>query len=421
MRVALDISVLGVAHRYPSGRTGIFRVADRLARGLARAPECELTFVAPRSVEIYLRCAEALAADPELPESRLAGAPAGVAALRALERRAEALAGADAPLPRRVTRKGWWTVFNAVNAGLRPVRHPGVADAEVYHSPFDRLPAHTGRARRFLTVHDMIPRLFPEHFTPEILRFMDRVYASLTQDDWVLVTTQAVRSDLCELRGVDPARVFVTPLAADVDIFHPVDRADALETVRARYGVPEGPYLLSLNTLEPRKNVEQTVRAFAALVREQRVPGLSLVLVGAKGWRYEGIMEALDGVGEARGRIVLTGYVADEDLAPLYSGALAFVYPSLYEGFGLPPLEAMQCGTPVITSNTSSLPEVVGDAGIMVDPRDTEALCEAMLKVYGDGALREQMRTRSLARAAQFSWERFTRQTLDAYRTALAA
>lgn len=421
MRVALDISLLGAAHRYPSLRTGIFRVADRLARGLARVPECELTFVAPRSVEIYLRCAEALAADPELPESRLAGAPAGVTALRALERRAAALAGAHAPLPRRVVRKAWWTGFNAVNAGLRPLRHPGVAEAEVYHSPFDPLPRGTGRARRFLTVYDMITELHPEHFTPDTVSSMARVYGSLRPDDWVAAISECTRDDLCAVLGIDPARVFVTPLAADPEVFHPVADPESIARVRRRYGIPEGPYLLSLNTLEPRKNIERTVRAFTALVREQGVPGLNLVLVGAKGWKYEGIMKALEGAGAARGRMVLPGFVADEDLAPLYSGALAFVYPSLYEGFGLPPLEAMQCGTPVITSNTSSLPEVVGDAGIMVDPRDTEALCEAMLKVYGDDALREQMRTRSLARAAQFSWERFTRQTLDAYRTALAA
>jgi glycosyltransferase involved in cell wall biosynthesis len=215
--------------------------------------------------------------------------------------------------------------------------------------------------------------------------------------------------------------VFVIPLAADPEVFHPVADPEPMRRVRRRYGLPEGPYLLSLNTLEPRKNIEHTVRAFTTLVREQGVPGLNLVLVGAKGWKYEGIMKALEGAGEARGRVVLAGFVADEDLAPLYSGATAFVYPSLYEGFGLPPLEAMQCGTPVITSNTSSLPEVVGDAAIMVDPRDADALCAAMLKVYGDGSLREQMRARSLARAGLFSWERFTRQTLDAYRTALAA
>jgi glycosyltransferase involved in cell wall biosynthesis len=121
-----------------------------------------------------------------------------------------------------------------------------------------------------------------------------------------------------------------------------------------------------------------------------------------------------------RDRIVMTGYVAEDDLAPLYSGALAFVYPSLYEGFGLPPLEAMQCGTPVITSNTSSLPEVVGDAGIMVDPLDQDALCDALSRVHGSAALRRELSRRSLARARQFSWERCIDQTLAAYRTALS-
>jgi glycosyltransferase involved in cell wall biosynthesis len=129
----------------------------------------------------------------------------------------------------------------------------------------------------------------------------------------------------------------------------------------------------------------------------------------------------VEGLPAIRGRIVLTGYVDDADLAPLYRGATAFVYPSLYEGFGLSQLEAMQCGTPVIASNTSSMPEVVGDAGILVDPRDGDALCQAMLDLCRDAPMRARLSERSLARAARFTWERTTREALAAYRAALEA
>jgi glycosyltransferase involved in cell wall biosynthesis len=134
-----------------------------------------------------------------------------------------------------------------------------------------------------------------------------------------------------------------------------------------------------------------------------------------------GILAALEAPGVPRDRIVLAGFVPDDELAALYSGATAFVYPSLYEGFGLPPLEAMTCGVPVIASNTSSLPEVVGEAGILLDPHDADGLSQAMLALYRDGRLRAELAARSLARAECFGWERFTRRTLDAYRAALAA
>jgi glycosyltransferase involved in cell wall biosynthesis len=370
---------------------------------------------------VYNWCAEHLAADPELSLASLAPPPPGARALRGLARLAEPLGGAGAPLPRRVVRRVLWTAYGGVRAALGAAEHPGVAEGQVYHSPFDPLPRRTGRARRFLTVYDVIPLLHPELFTPQILALMKGVYASLRPGDRVFVSAESTRAELCALLPVQPEHVHVVPLAADRAVFHPVDDAEAVARVHARHGIPAGPYLLSLNTLEPRKNLEHAIRAFSAMVRQERIADLSLVLVGARGWKYDGILAALEQPETARDRIILAGFVPDEDLAALYSGALGFVYPSLYEGFGLPPLEAMQCGVPVITSNTSSLPEVVGDAGILLDPRDADVLSQAMLSLYRDAALRGRLAARALARASRFSWERFTRQTLDAYRAALAA
>jgi glycosyltransferase involved in cell wall biosynthesis len=175
-----------------------------------------------------------------------------------------------------------------------------------------------------------------------------------------------------------------------------------------------------VNTLEPRKNTERVVRAFTRLVREQRDDDLMLVLVGAEGWLRDGITAALADAGPVRARIIVTGYVSDHDMAPLYSGALGFVYPSLYEGFGLPVLEAMQCGTPVITSNTSSLPEVVAGAATMVAPTDPDGLCQAMHRLATDGALRATLSAKGRERAALFTWDRCTQQVLSGYEVALA-
>jgi glycosyltransferase involved in cell wall biosynthesis len=206
----------------------------------------------------------------------------------------------------------------------------------------------------------------------------------------------------------------VTPLAADAARFYRCVDAAALSSVRERYGVPEGPYLLSLCTLEPRKNIPHLLRCFARLAQEPSADGVTLVLAGGKGWMYDGVLELVEQLDALRGRVILTGYVRDEDLAALYTGATAFVYPSLYEGFGLPPLEAMQCGTPVITSNNSSLPEVVGDAGIMVDANDEDDLCQ-----LSSPTQRAEYSRLGMKRAQGFSWQRCAELTVAGYRQAL--
>jgi glycosyltransferase involved in cell wall biosynthesis len=249
---------------------------------------------------------------------------------------------------------------------------------------------------------------------------MRKVFASLGREDWALCVSQSTKNDLCEHFRIDGSRAFVTPLAAAPEIFHPCTDSDWICAVRWKYGIPAAPYYLSLNTLEPRKNMRHAITSFARLLREQNLPDLNYVLVGAKGWGYEPILKAIEEAGSIGERIICVGYVDEEDLAPLYSGALGFVYPSLYEGFGLPPLEAMQCGVPVITSNTSSLPEVVGNAGIMVDPYDEDELSQSMWEIYRNAPLRAQMQAKSIARAAEFSWDRCIAETVAAYRTALA-
>jgi glycosyltransferase involved in cell wall biosynthesis len=165
--------------------------------------------------------------------------------------------------------------------------------------------------------------------------------------------------------------------------------------------------------------MDAAIRAFTRTVAEGGARDLTLVIAGPAS-AEPGIQSALAEAAQRQARVILAGYVADEDLAALYGGALAFVYPSLCEGFGLPPLEAMQCGTPVIAGRVASLPEVVGDAGMLVDLADPGALPTAMLRLYRDAALRERLCDLSLARAATFSWERCTRETLAAYRAVLA-
>ncbi len=297
--------------------------------------------------------------------------------------------------------------------------------AEVYHSTGAFIPAWVRRypnLRAFATVYDLIPLRHPEFFLPQPIRHARWQAASFTPEDWALCISESTRRDLLAHSRCDPARALVVPLAAD-GRFHPVADSAVLAAARARYGIPaQAPYFLSVCTLEPRKNLDAVIRAFVAAVRAGHVgPETRLVLVGDLGWMTEKILAAHANSGEARERILFTGFVADEDLAALYAGAQAFVYMSLYEGFGLPPLEAMACGVPIITSDNSSLPEVVGDAGIMLDARDGDGLAETLGRLDADADLRARLAARSLARAAGFSWTRFIDSTLAAYRLALAS
>jgi glycosyltransferase involved in cell wall biosynthesis len=276
----------------------------------------------------------------------------------------------------------------------------------------------------FATIYDLIPiilsHLFKEKNDADYQRMLLSLQ-SLRPDDYILCISHATRDDLLNHVKLDPARVFVTHLAANPQMFYPCYDQAQMTNVRKKYGIPNAPYILGVSTLEPRKNLDLVIRSFAHVVQQEKLQDINLVLVGPKGWEYNKIFEEVANFGIAKERIIITGYVADEDLAPLYSGALVFVYPSLYEGFGLPPLEAMQCGVPVITSNNSSLPEVVGDAGIMLDPKDETGVCQNILKLYYSQSLRQEMSAKSLQQARKFTWERCTQETIAAYKIALSS
>jgi glycosyltransferase involved in cell wall biosynthesis len=282
----------------------------------------------------------------------------------------------------------------------------------------DRVPVRA----RVLTIHDLIPLLHPEWMYRDAESELRSITRSLEiERDYVIVNSEATARDVHALLGVSRERIFVTPFAAASDIFHPEEDPERIAAVRARYGIPGGDYVLSLCTVEPRKNLPHLVRSFFRLLDQERLADLSLVLVGPTGWKAEGVFASLIERPEHRERVILTGYVADADLAALYSGARLFAYPSLYEGFGLPVLEAMRCGTPVITSGTSSLPEVAGEAALYIAPTDPDALCEALRALLTEPGRAAELRRRGLERAARFTWERTAERTVEAYETILSA
>ncbi len=272
-----------------------------------------------------------------------------------------------------------------------------------------------GRSGKYVvTVHDVIPLILPETFTPRHRLVVRLALARVRRKaDLVVVPSHAVKRDVVRRVGVHEARVVVTPEGCEPR-FRPVRSEAALREVAVRYGLPPR-YVLAVGTLEPRKNLTTLLQVFARLRRDGGVdPELHLVLAGARGWLDEPIFRTVRSLG-LENAVRFPGFIDDDDLPAVYSGAALFAFPSLYEGFGLPLLEAMACGVPVVTSNISSMPEVAGDAAVLVDPRDADGLAAAIARVLRDEALRDRLRGAGLARAREFSWEATARRTLDAY------
>lgn len=288
---------------------------------------------------------------------------------------------------------------------------------DLFHSPDFVLPPVL-HARTVLTVHDLSFLRVPQYAHPVLRAYLERVVPrSVRRADLILADSENTRRDVVELLGVCEGRVRVIYPGVEAR-FRPVADEAALQAVRARYGLG-APFILGLGTLEPRKNWVGLIEAYARLLDRQQAAH-DLVIVGGKGWLYEPIFQRVGelGLGE---RVRFVGRAADEDLPALYSLAACLAYPSFYEGFGIPVIEAMACGTPVVTTSVSSLPEAGGEAALYVPPGDTDALAEALARAIGDEPLRAQMRAAGLQQASRFTWQAAAAQLLEAYQGAMAA
>ncbi|MEH2118566.1 glycosyltransferase [Nostoc sp.] len=371
IKIALDISVLGLGTVLETAKTGVFRVTDHLLKGLIKFPDCCIYFCTSIP-DLFDACQTYINQNIE-----------------------------DKNLP----------LFH-----LSELKYQNI---DIYHSTYYPLPNNIYFATRIITVYDLIPILFPEYFNHNSEHMVKNTITQIDKDDLVCCISESTKQDICTYQqNLNEKQVFVTYLAADKEKFYPCNNQELIIKTKQKYKISEQPYVLTLSTLEPRKNLAHVIRSFFRLIKSQHIDDLNLVLIGTKGWQYEEIFAEIDKVKELKNRIIITGYVPDEDLAPLYSGALTFIYVSLYEGFGLPPLEAMQCGTPVITSNTSSLPEVVEDAGIMLAPNDEIGLYDTIFKLYCEPEYRENLAKKSLQQAQKFSWDKYIQEIIKVYKLA---
>jgi glycosyltransferase involved in cell wall biosynthesis len=272
--------------------------------------------------------------------------------------------------------------------------------------------------KKVVTVHDMTYKAHPETLPLVIKLLLNwKLRSSCKRADKIVTVSEFSKAEIIKYFHIEPHKIVVIPNGVEANCFFQVTDQDLIAQSKKKHHIT-GEYFLYLGTLEPRKNIGGLIDAYHRL-KQGRSDIPQLVIAGKKGWLYESIFKKVEALGLERD-VLFLGYVADEDTASLMSGALAFVYPSLYEGFGLPPLEAMACGVPVLTSNRASLPEVVGDAAITVDPLNIDEMAAALERLCTDKKLRKELSLRGLEQAKKFSWETAVLKTMKLYEDLLS-
>lgn len=284
---------------------------------------------------------------------------------------------------------------------------------DIFHAPNFLLPP-VRRARTLVTIHDLAFLVRPQFAHPDLQRFLAHaVPRSLAGADHILADSEASRQDAIRLFHLPPERITVVGAGVEAR-FQPLTNSQSLHEIRKKYDLPDAPFILSLSTLEPRKNLDGLIRAFVA-ARQQAALAHHLVIAGKPGWLYENIYAEAERL-HAGDFIHFLGFVADADLPALYNLADLFAFPSHYEGFGLPVLEALACGRPVLCTDTSSLPEIAGDAARLIPTGDEAALTEALADLLSDEAARTDLARRGPAQAAPWTWEAAARRLVEVYR-----
>lgn len=376
MRVALNATAL------LSPLTGLGQYTYHLAKGLQATPGVDLDLFYGTSWSKDLRDKPAL----------------GVVSLKAIVKRM-------VPNPYSVSR---FLQQRRFNGGVR------VSQPDIYHEP--NFLAFKCSKPSIITVHDLSWIRFPHTHPIERVRAMDKYFESgLRRASLILTDSTFVKRELIDVFGLRPE--LIVPVALGVESLFRPQTADETLPVLSSHSLVHGQYLLAVGTLEPRKNLQVALQAFMQLPPEMR-KRYPLVLVGMKGWHTSALEAQLAPLIRA-GEVRQLGYLSREDLAVVIAGALTLIYPSIYEGFGLPPLEAMACGVPVIASDVSSLPEVVGNTGLLINPNDPEAVAQAIQMLVTDEKMRRDFSLKALARSKEFTWDKCVVQTIDAYQQVL--
>ncbi|WP_295075937.1 glycosyltransferase family 1 protein [Ruminococcus sp.] len=269
--------------------------------------------------------------------------------------------------------------------------------------------------KKVVTVHDMVYKSFPGTVRGRTKYMLDiGLKRSMKRADLIVTDSEFSKSEIIKYFPQHEKKIRVIPCGVDLGRFHPCDTPERIPAVKESLGI-KGDYFLYVGTIEPRKNLERLITAYAAFTKKAGDSAPKLVLAGGKGWLDQGIYSRVEKLG-LTDRVIFTKYVPSEDMNPLMCGALAFVFPSLYEGFGMPPLEAMACGVPVLSSGEASLPEVTGDCAVICDAYEPKSIAEGMYRLYTDEELRKELGRKGLQRAQGFTWKRSAEMLMEVYR-----
>ena len=286
-------------------------------------------------------------------------------------------------------------------------------EMDIYHIPQNGIGMPQNKSCSFvITLHDVIPITMPDTVGPYYReKFIESIPQILERTDAIITVSEFSKRDICRELEIDPNKVHVTKLAAE-DIYIPMDKASSMDYIRYKYGI-EKDFFLYVGGFNPRKNIPSLLMAFAYIKSKLNRP-FNIVILGKPGPSYDDLLKLCEKL-KIADSCIFTGYIPVPDMPYFYNAAEVFVYPSLYEGFGLPLVEAMACGTPVVTSDVASIPEVVGDAAIKVCPKDYEAIGENLLRLLEDRELYKEMSERALERAKLYSWDKTAIETLKVY------
>ena len=413
MKVIFDISSVG---DNPKTRTGVARTAWTLADLLHQKLGDNLSFSATGSIEASLQTERLLDAHPHL---HSAIDPVSSLARNINQLNKQINTHSSGSFIQKIQQLTLLNISRVLNITRQPIDRNKLAQADIFHSTYPRIPKQVRTAlpnRHLQTVYDLTPLILDEKYFPPGLRGINqRLIDTIQPDDWVTTISEATRDDLLARRKLDSERVTTIYLAASTELFYPISDKTTIEVVKQKYALPEGNYFLSLHSLAPHKNMEHLISCFKQVVLQEKKQDLHLVICGGNRGAVGSMIKDNQLTDTDLKFIHFAGFIDDSDLAAIYSGAIGFIFPSLYEGFGLPVLEAMQCGCPVISSNTSSLPEVVGGAGFLVSPTDKDTLCEYIVKLDRSSDLRSKYSQHSLNRSDFFSWEKTAAATLKIY------
>ncbi len=286
-----------------------------------------------------------------------------------------------------------------------------IGKLDIFHGPRHRL-LPSIFARCVLTIHDLMFLAHPEFLKPEWVKsFEKEIPNGIKRADLIIADSEFTKNEIIEKWNISQEKIKVTYLGVGEE-FYPIEDEIIIAKVKHKYGI-KNKYILYVGNIEPKKNLIRLIEAFFQL--RNSITGYNLVITGGKSWFFDHVFQKVNELNLQK-EVIFTGYISDEELPALYNGADIFIFPSLYEGFGIPVIEAMACGTPVITSNVASLPEVVGEAGVLVDPFNLEEITTAMYQLLTDTNLHTKLKEKGLQRAKLFSWEKTARETLAVYK-----